>query len=356
VTLVETRAVVEGPHQIRLLADNRQISAKYILVATGSHPVLVPKIPGLEHIITSNDIFDLPELPRRIMIVGGGYIAVEFGSLLARLGSEVTLAMRGENILRGFDQDLRAALRDALIQAGIAFKFNCLPTQIEKHRSGFKVTLANGAVLDVDQVMLATGRYPNTKGMGLEKTGVALDAIGAIKVDEFSQSTVPSIYAVGDVTNRIALTPVAIREGHAFADTVFGDKKTDVDYENVPTAVFTTPELGTVGLTEGEAREAYHCVDIYATRFRPLKATVTGRPDLMLMKLVVDGETDRILGAHVLGEGAGEMVQLLGIAVKMGAKKADFDATMAVHPTSAEEFVTLRTRTARYHKDKADMA
>ncbi|MGA3304125.1 MAG: glutathione-disulfide reductase [Methylovirgula sp.] len=356
VTLIQDRAVVEGANQIRLAGDGREISAKYILVATGGHPNLVPPVPGLDHVLTSNEVFDLPELPKRILIVGGGYIAVEFASLLARLGSQVTIVTRSDNILLGFDEDLRIGLRDAMVQAGIAFKFSTLPTAIEKTASGFKVALTNDAALDVDKVMLATGRTPNTKGVGLEKIGVALDAMGAVKVDEYSQSTVPSIYAVGDVTNRLALTPVAIREGHAFADTVFGNKKTAVDYEGVPTAVFTTPELGTVGLAEGEAREAFHCVDIYATRFRPLKATVSGRPEMTLMKLVVDGETDRVLGAHVLGEGAGEMAQLLGVAVKMGAKKADFDATMAVHPTSAEEFVTLRTRTARYHKDKADMA
>ncbi|TAL81311.1 MAG: glutathione-disulfide reductase [Beijerinckiaceae bacterium] len=356
VTLIENRAVVEDAHRVRIVGEDRTITARTILIATGGHPVLMPPVPGIEHTITSNEIFDLPQMPKRILIVGGGYIAVEFGALLARLGSQVTLAVRASNILRGFDEELRTALRDAMVEAGINFKFGILPERIDKAGATLKVTLNNGATLEVDQVMLATGRNPNTKDLGLEKAGVSLDAIGAVKVDEFSQSTVPSIYAVGDVTNRIALTPVAIREGHAFADTVFGNKPTAVDYIGVPTAVFTTPELGTVGLTETEAREAYHCVDIYSTKFRPLKATVSGRAEKTLMKLVVDGETDKVLGAHVLGEAAGEMVQLLGIAIKMGAKKADFDATMAVHPTSAEEFVTLRTRTARYRKDKADMA
>jgi glutathione reductase (NADPH) len=356
IAFVESRAVVEDPHKVRLVAQDRVISAKTILVATGGHPVLAPSVPGVEHTITSNEIFDLPQMPKRILVVGAGYIAVEFAALLARLGSQVTLACRGENILRGFDEDLRTALRDAMMEAGITFKFRILPARIDKTSEGLRVTLGNGAILDVDQVLLATGRDPNTKDLGLEKVGVSLDAIGAVKVDKYSQSTVPSIYAVGDVTNRIALTPIAIREGHAFADTVFGNTPTEVNYIGVPTAVFTTPELGTVGLTEAEAREACHFVDIYSTSFRPLKATVSGRAEKMLMKLVVDGETDKVLGAHVLGEGAGEMVQLLGIAVKIGAKKADFDAAVAVHPTSAEEFVTLRTRTARYRKDKADMA
>ncbi len=354
VTLVQSRAVVESAHSVKLLADDRVVSARVILVATGSSPFLAPNVPGLEHTITSNEIFDLPELPRRILIVGGGYIAVEFAALLVRLGSRVTLAMRSENILRGFDEDLRKSLRDALSEAGVAFKFTNMPTRIDKTAQGLSVTLVNGEVLDVDQVMVATGRHPHTQGLGLEKLGVASDSVGAIKVDPWSQSSVPSIYAVGDVTNRLALTPVAIREGHAFADTVFGDKKRAIEHNNIATAVFTTPELGTVGLTEAEARADYACIDVFATRFRPLKATLSGSKEMVFMKIVVDCETDRVLGVHILGPDAGEMVQLIGIAIKMGLKKADLHATTAVHPTSAEELVTLHSRTARYEQVKLD--
>ncbi|MGH6818681.1 MAG: glutathione-disulfide reductase [Methylovirgula sp.] len=354
VELVKSRAVLDDAHTVRLLADDRRISARIILVATGSAPFLAPDIPGLEHTITSNEIFDLPELPRDILIVGGGYIAVEFASLLTRLGSHVTLAMRGENILRGFDEDLRIALRDALAEAGVAFKFTNLPTRIDKVRRGLSVALGNGERLEVDQVMVATGRHPNTRGLGLEKLGVARDAVGAIKVDPWSRSSVASIYAVGDVTDRVALTPVAIRDGQAFADTVFGDKKWAVDHTNVATAVFATPELGTVGLSEAEARAAYACVDVYATRFRPLKAALSGRKEIVLMKIVVDRQSDRVVGIHMLGEGAAEMVQLLAIAVKIGVRKSDLDATIPVHPTSAEEFVTLHSRSARYEQVKLD--
>jgi glutathione reductase (NADPH) len=354
ITLVTARAIVEDAHRVRLLGDGRVVSARVILIATGSAPFLAPDVPGLEYTITSNEIFDLPELPRHILIVGGGYIAVEFASLLTRLGSQVTLAMRAENILRHFDEDLRISLHDALSEAGVTFKFSNLPTSIDKTGQGLLVRLADGEQLDVDRVMVATGRHPQTAGLGLEKLGVALDAIGAIKVDQYSQSSVPSIYAVGDVTDRVALTPVAIREGHAFADTVFGDRKTAVDHSNIATAVFSTPELGTVGLTEAEARAEYACVDVFATRFRPLKSTLSGRKDMVFMKVVVDGETDRVLGVHILGADAGEMVQLLGIAVRMGAKKADFDATTAVHPTTAEELVTLHSRGARYEQMKLD--
>lgn len=351
VEILDTRAEIEDDHTVRLLVDGRKLRARYILVATGGAPVLEPDIPGREYAITSNEVFDLAELPQRMAIVGGGYIAVEFASIFARLGTHVTLAVRGDNVLRGFDEDMRVGVRDGLRHAGVEFKFGMSPVRIEKKPKGFGVTLTKGETLDADQVMIATGRRPHTLGLGLDKAGVELDHIGAVKVDAYSKSNIDSIYAVGDVTNRVALTPVAIREGHAFADTVFGGKPTAVMHDNIPTAVFTTPELGTVGLTEAEAREAYDCVDIYESCFRPLKATLSGRQDKTLMKIVVDGSTDRVLGVHVLGDDAGEMAQLLGIAVNLGAKKADFDATMAVHPTSAEELVTMRTRRARYLRE-----
>jgi glutathione reductase (NADPH) len=349
--LIETRAEIVDPHKVRLQSDGRVISARTILVATGGHPSALPGVKGIEHAITSNEIFDLPKFPKRLMIVGGGYIAVEFASIFARLGSAVTLVMRGDNVLRGFDEDLRVHLRDGLVAAGVSFAFGTLPAAIEKRGENLSVTLADKEVFDVDQIMIATGRRPNTTGLGLENVDVALDAVGAVKVDSFSQSNVASIYAIGDVTNRLALTPVAIREGHAFADTVFGGRPTTADHVNVPTAVFTTPEIGTVGMTEAHARAEFACVDIYAAHLRPMKAMLSGRPERTFLKIVVDGETDKVLGVHILGHDAGEMAQILGIAVKMGATKADFDSTVALHPTMAEELVTMRTRTARYVRD-----
>ena len=350
VSMVESRAEVVGPHRIRLRADGREISAKYILIATGATPVLEPAVPGLEHAISSNDVFDLPVFPQRLAIVGGGYIAVEFASVFARLGAEVHQLMRADNVLRGFDADMRNGVRDALSHAGVKFHFGALPTKIEKTDGGLRLTLTAGDSLDVDQVLVATGRRPHTKGLGLEAAGVELDAAGAVKVDAWSKSSVASIYAVGDVTNRVNLTPVAIREGHAFADTVFGGKSVSVVHDGIPTAVFTTPEIGTVGLTEDQARRTFDVVDIYSASFRPMKATLSGRAEKTIMKIVVDGTSDRVLGVHILGHDAGEMAQLLGIAVKMGATKADFDATMAVHPTAAEELVTMRTRSARHER------
>ncbi|MGO9238069.1 MAG: glutathione-disulfide reductase [Methylocella sp.] len=353
VAIEDSRAEIVDAHGVRLIADGRQMSARIILISTGGAPVLEPDIPGREYAITSNEIFDLPALPKRMLIVGGGYIAVEFAAIFARLGTDVTLVTRGENVLRGFDDDLRLGVRDGLAHAGVKLHFGMLPTRIEKTPTGYHVSLTRGESLDAEQVMIATGRRPNTKRLGLEQAGVACDSFGAVKVDALSKTNIESIYAVGDVTNRVALTPVAIREGHAFADTVFGGKPEAVVHTDIPTAVFSTPELGTVGLTETEARARFDCVDIYMANFRPLKATLSGREEKTLMKIVVDGVTDRVLGVHILGEDASEMTQVLGIAVKMGAKKADFDATMALHPTSAEELVTMRTRTARFEREIA---
>jgi glutathione reductase (NADPH) len=353
VAIEDSRAEIVDAHGVRLIADGRKLSARIILISTGGAPVLEPDIPGREYAITSNEIFDLPALPKRMLIVGGGYIAVEFAAIFARLGTDVTLVTRGENVLRGFDDDLRLGVRDGLAHAGVKLHFGMLPTRIEKTPTGYHVSLTRGESLDAEQVMIATGRRPNTKGLGLEQAGVACDSFGAVKVDALSKSNIESIYAVGDVTNRVALTPVAIREGHAFADTVFGGKPEAVVHTDIPTAVFSTPELGTVGLTETEARARFDCVDIYMANFRPLKAALSGREEKTLMKIVVDGVTDRVLGVHILGEDASEMTQVLGIAVKMGAKKADFDATMALHPTSAEELVTMRTRTARFEREIA---
>ena len=353
VQVVETRAEIVDANTVRLLNDGRTVTAGKILVATGGTPILEPQVPGLEHAISSSEVFDLKEFPKRLMIIGGGYIAVEFASVFARLGAKVHQVMRGDNVLRGFDEDLRNGVRDALAHAGVDFAFGTLPIRIEKQPDGLHVAMRGGEMHIVDQVLVATGRRPHTKGLGLENAGVELDKAGAVKVDAYSQTNIPSIYAVGDVTNRVNLTPVAIREGHAFADTVFGGKKVAVVHAGIPTAVFTTPELGTVGLSEQEARAMFDVVDVYSTNFRPMKATLSGNPERTIMKIIVDGKSDRVLGVHILGHEAGEMAQLLGIAVKLGAKKADFDSTMAVHPTASEELVTLRTRSARYERDSA---
>lgn len=350
VTVVESRAVVEGPHEVRLLADGRLVRAQRILVAVGGAPVREPQIPGIEFAVTSDEIFDLPTFPRRLLVVGGGYIALEFASVFARLGAKVTVAMRGDNVLRGFDEDVRAAVRDGLVHAGVEFCFGVLPTSFARAEDGLVATLADGRTLTVDQALVATGRRPHTAGLGLEKAGVELRANGAVKVDDLSRTSAPSVFAVGDVTDLNNLTPVAIREGHTLADRLFGGKDVRCERDVIPTAVFTTPEVGVVGLTEQAARERFPVVDIYRTAFRPMRATLSGSADKMLMKIVVDGVSDRVLGVHVVGHDAGEMAQLLGIAVRMGATKADFDATMAVHPTAAEELVTLRARTARYER------
>jgi glutathione reductase (NADPH) len=353
VIILRSRAVLADPHTVRL-ASGETIRAAHILIATGGAPSLGGPIPGREHVISSNEAFHLPALPPRILIQGGGYIAVEFAGIFAGLGSAVTLIYRGTNILRGFDDDVRTHLRAEMERHGIAILTGDTVTAVEQTGGAYTVALAGGKRIEVDRVMFATGRKPHIAGLGLEKVGVRLADNGGIVVDEFSRTSVPHIYAVGDVTNRINLTPVAIREGHALADTIFGNRPTKVDHAHVPSAVFSEPEVGVVGLTETQARERHARIDIYKSTFRPMKATLSGRETRMLMKLVVDGTSGRVLGCHIVGEGAAEMVQMVAIAVKMGATKAHFDATMALHPTAAEELVTMRTPTARYGIEAAE--
>jgi glutathione reductase (NADPH) len=353
VKIVKTRAVVADPNTVQL-ATGERIKAANILVATGGTPSLGDQIPGIEHALSSNEAFHLTDFPRRILIQGGGYIAVEFAGIFAGLGAHVTLVYRGENILRGFDDDVRQHLRVELEKRGIKVITGCKVAGIEKVGGHYSVRMSSGNMQTVDRVMFATGRVPNVGKLGLQEAGVAFAKNGGIAVDEFSRSSVASIYAVGDVTNRINLTPVAIREGHAFADSVFGGKPTKVDHANVPTAVFSEPEVGAVGLTEAEARAQFAVTDIYKAMFRPMKATLSGRATSMLMKLIVDAGTDRVVGCHVVGEGAGEIIQMASIAIKMGATKADFDATMALHPTASEELVTMRNKTASYARQAAE--
>ena len=353
VQLVKSRAVLEDAHTVRLATGTR-VRAETILISTGAWPHFGPKIPGLEHAMSSNEAFQLKDTPRRIVIQGGGYIAVEFACIFAGLGSNVTLVYRGENILRGFDDDIREHLRNEMRGRGIAVTCGHTVTSIERTGDEFVTQLSNGGAVSSDKVMFAIGRRPNIMGLGIETLGVKIHEHGGIEVDAFSRTSVPNIYAVGDVTNRVNLTPVAIREGHAFADTVYGGKPTPIDHSNVPTAVFSEPELGVVGLTETQAREQLAKVDIYKTSFRPMKATLPGRDTRMFMKLLVDGTTDRVVGCHIAGHPAAELIQVIGIAVKMGATKADFDATIAVHPTAAEELVTMREKAVSYGRAAAE--
>ena len=353
VRVVKQRATIADPHTVRV-ANGDRVRAAHILVATGGTPSYGSEIPGIEHAISSNEAFHLKELPRRIVIQGGGYIAVEFAGIFAGLGSHVTLVYRGENILRGFDDDVRQHLRMDMEKHGIRVVTGRTIAAIENLGEHYSAKCSDGNHLTADKVMFATGRVPHVKKLGLGEIGVALAKNGGIAVDEFSRTSVPSIYAVGDVTNRINLTPVAIREGHAFADTVFGGKPTKVDHANVPTAVFSEPEVGVVGLTETQARAELQQTDIYKSMFRPLKATLSGRDTTVLLKLVVDGVTDRVVGCHMVGEGAAEIAQLAAVAIKMGATKADFDATMALHPTTSEEVVTMRTRSSSHARAAAE--
>src|SRR5947199_7159553 len=354
--IVKTRAVFEDPHTLRL-GTGEAVAAKYVLIATGGAPNHGAAIPGIEHVISSNEVFHLTELPKRIVIQGGGYIALEFACIFAGFGSNVTVVYRGDNILRGFDEDVRAHVRAEMEREGITILTGCTIDRIEKvEKRGTEYTthLSNGSSIASDQVMFAIGRHPNVANLGLEKVGVAINpANGGIAVDGFSRTSVPNIFAIGDVTHRTNLTPVAIREGHAFADTVFGKRTVQVDHANIPTAVFCQPEVDTVGMTEAQARAHFSHVDIYKADFRPIKSTMSGSDTRGLKKPVVDGTTDRVIGCHIVGDTAAEIVQAVAIAVKMKATKADFDATVALHPTAAEELVTMRTPTARHVREAA---
>ncbi len=336
------RARLVDAHTVEVAGQ--RVTAGTILIATGGTPVK-PDIPGAELMITSNEAFHLPAQPKRVVVLGGGYIAVEFAGIFNGLGSQVSLLYRGEQILRGFDDDVRNHLAAEIIKTGIDLRVQTDAVKLEKQADdSLLLHLNDGSSIVCDVVMAATGRRPNTAGLGLEAAGVALDAAGAVVVDGWSQSSVPHIYAVGDVTNRINLTPVAIREGHAFADTVFGNRSRQADHADVPSAVFSQPPVGSVGLSEAEARQRYGAVDIYRTSFKPMRHTLSGRDERVLMKLVVDSASDRVLGAHMVGPEAGEIIQGLAIAIKAKATKADFDATVGIHPTAAEEFVTLREK------------
>ena len=338
--LIESRAELIDRNTISV--GGKQVTAEVILVATGSWPEL-PKLPGIEHAISSNECFHLAKLPERVAVVGGGYIALEFAGIFNGLGSKTTVLYRGEQVLRGFDADVRNFLQEELVKKGITVRCRTDVARIDKVAGALAVTLGDGTAIDCDQVLYATGRRPLTRNMGLEKAGVALDDVGAIKVDGWSKTSVPNIYAVGDCTNRINLTPVAIREGHAFADSVFGNKPWMVDHADCPSAVFTQPPVGSVGLSEERAREKFGALDIYRESFRPMKHTLSGRTERTLMKLVVDRKSQALVGAHMVGMDAPEIIQTLAIAVKLKATKQQIDQTIAIHPTAAEEFVTMRT-------------
>jgi glutathione reductase (NADPH) len=345
VDLIHGRAVLKDAHTVEVLGKDQIITAERILIATGGRPWIPEDLPGVEHAITSEEAFHLPELPKRILIAGGGYIAVEFAGIFAGLGVETTLIYRGPNLLRGFDDDVRAHLAGEIEKRGIKVILGCQHAAIEKTATGLLNRLGNGHEIETDAVMFATGRVPHVKALGLEAAGVELNEKGAIKVDALSKTTAENIWAIGDVTDRINLTPVAIREAVAFHETVYRNNPQAFDYEAVASAVFSQPPVGTVGLTESEARHS--CggeVDVYLTRFRPMKYAFTGSDERVLMKLVVDGQSQKVVGVHIVGPESPEMIQLAAIAVKAGLTKAQWDATCAVHPTMAEELVTLKDR------------
>ena len=344
VTMYDQRAKLADPHTVEL-ADGTRITARHILLATGGRPVL-PQVDGIEHAITSNEMFLLDELPKSILIVGGGYIACEFAGIMNGLGVKTTQMLRSDQILRGFDDETRGFVADAMRGRGVDLRTNVNVVRIEKTDAGLSVTDTNGDTHVVDQVMYATGRRPNSDNLGLESLGVEMGDRGQVIVDDYSQTAVPSIFAVGDITDRANLTPVAIREGMAFVETVFKSNPTKPDHDLIPTAIFTQPEMGAVGLSEQDAA-ARGPIDVYTTSFKPMRQAFAGEQEKVFMKLVVCQTTQRVLGCHIVAHAAGEMIQLAGIAIKMGATKADFDRTVAVHPTMSEELVTLRNPTRR---------
>ena len=341
VELIEGRGIVTGPNRVRV--GDRELTAERILVATGGWPQ-IPDVPGLaEHAITSNEALDLAERPESVVVYGAGYIAVEFASIFNGFGIETHLVYRADLPLRGFDQDIRLQSAEALAGRGIILHPGCTVERVENENGRQAVTLSDGTGLVVSEIMAATGRVPNTAGLGLEAAGVELGRKGEVMVDAGSQSSVPSIYAVGDVTDRIALTPVAIAEGHALADTLYGARPRQVSHDNVPSAVFTQPPIASVGMSEEQAAEAFGEITVYTSKFNAMKNTLSGRSEKTFMKLIVETASDRVVGAHMLGPDAGEIMQGIGVAVVAGATKADFDATIGIHPTAAEEFVTMRT-------------
>ena len=341
VTLIEERATVVDPHSVEV--SGRRITAETILIAVGGWPSM-PLEPGSEYGITSNEAFHLPQLPRRVIVAGGGYIAVEFAGIFNGLGAEVVQLYRGEQILRGFDDDVRNGVAEEMGKKGVDIRLHTIILETEKVGDVYRARLSDGSVLETDCILYAIGRRPKTAGLGLEEAGVKLDGEGAVVVNKFSGSSVASIYAIGDCTNRVNLTPVAIKEGAAFADTLYGDRPWAMDHDCIASAVFSQPPVGTVGLSEAEARRRFGAVDIYKSTFRPLRHTLTGSEEKAMMKLVVDRESQRVLGAHMVGADAPEIIQGVAIAVKMGATKAQFDQTVAIHPSAAEEFVLMRTK------------
>ncbi|HET7085758.1 MAG TPA: glutathione-disulfide reductase [Rhizomicrobium sp.] len=348
VTILTDRAVFEDPHTMRLLNSGERVTAEKILIATGNRPTremgTSHVIPGGELCITSDEAFHLKELPKRVLIAGGGYIALEFAHIFHGLGSHVSLVYRGDKPLRGFDDDMRDALCQSMQQRGLEVLLGCEFTKVEKRNGGLHAETNQGAVIECDQIMLAIGRQPNTAALHVEKAGVELGRRGEVKVDDYSRTSAPNIYAVGDVTDRLQLTPVAIHEAMCFVDTSFKNNPTAPDHIHVPSAVFTTPELAAVGLTETRALMQGYAIDVYKSTFRPLLHTLGGRPVRTLIKLIVDSKTDKVLGCHMFGDHAAEIIQIVAVCLKMGATKQDFDSTVALHPTAAEELVTMRTK------------